>query len=477
MKRLIASACVALSLSALAREWFDGGINCYWPDLPRGGEWTEDGGGHFHEGVVRLNSELDYPVVFQAWSDGRALQDAQSARFESELVLGFQKELPDPSEFGTAALTVLKTDDGSYAYQVLEKDGPTNRWVAVDGTPDVEKRCAVALDFTPTDHGLRVTYRVDGATLAVKDVAGSAIPMEVCYAGGGALASLSGTYDTDKARFGLRTAPGALIGSVHVDGKPLACPYEVTIGSEVTVEYHAFGDSCFPNGKTTVTKTFAVESDGQVFDVPPEAMPVMSVARVKDTRYGSLAAAFAAVQPGDTVTVLADCGGVLPLTLADRGAVTLDLNGHVVEGTGAGPLVTVGGTTTLTIVNGDVTTADALRQTSGATLFAVSGGAVVLDGRRSDVVPGESAGAAFACAGNGAVTVNGGTVFGRLDGSGFTVNVYTNGNRFASARFSQDETAWLSDAARRNRLEMTQADDGLWSVDRRFYLGFMFYLR
>ena len=68
------------------------------------------------------------------------------------------------------------------------------------------------------------------------------------------------------------------------------------------------------------------------------------------------------------------------------------------------------------------------------------------------------------------------TVFGRLDGSGIAVDVYINGNRFSSARFSQDETARLTDAARRKRLEMTQALDGFWSVDRLLHLGFRLYL-
>lgn len=477
MTRTLALAFVALTLSAAAREWFDGGINRFWPDLVRGGEWTDNGGGFFRDGAVRINSELEAPAVFSAYDVVNPPKAVQSAGFVSDVVLGFQKALPDPSEFGKAALTVLKTDDGRYVYHVLEKDGPTNRWVAVEGTPDVERRCSVSLGFVTTAAGLRVTYKVDDVTLAVKDVVGASLPTDVCYAGGGDVASLAGTYDTDRARFELRTSPGCLIGSVHVGGTPLAYPYEVTRGSQVTVEYHAFGNGCFPNGETTVMKTFTVDSDGQVFDVPAEAMPTTAVAKVKDTRYGSLAAAFAAAQAGDTITVLADCAGVLPLTLADRGAVTLDLNGHVVEGTGAGPLVTVRGTTTLTVVNGDVTVADVLRQTSGETLFAVDGGALVLDGRRSDVMVGDATSAAFACHGGGSVAINGGMVFGWLDGPGITVNVYTNGNRFASARFSQDETSRLSNAAKKKRLEMTQSFDGLWSVDRLLHLGFRLYLR
>ena len=477
MTRTLALAFVALTLSSAAREWFDGGINRFWPDLVRGGEWTARGCGYFCGDAVRLNAELEDPAVFQTWSDGRMPQVAQSAKFETVASLGFQKELPDPSEFGKAALTVLKTGDGQYVYHVLEKDGATNRWVAVVGSPDVERRCTVSFGFATTAAGLRVTYKVDGVTLAERDVVGASLPTDVCYAGGGDVASLAGTYDTDRTRFELRTSPGCLIGSVHVGGMLLAYPYEVTCGSQVTVEYHAFGNGCFPNGETTVKKTFTVDCDGQVFDVPAEAIPATAVAKVKDTRYGSLAAAFAAAQSGDTITVLADCAGVLPLTLADRGAVTLDLNGHVVEGTGAGPLVTVRGATTLAVVNGDVTAADVLRQTSGATLVAVDGGAVVLDGRHADIVSDDAAGAAFACTGNGSVAINGGAVFGRLDGSGITVNVYTNGNRFASARFSQDETVRLSDAARRKHLEMTQALDGLWSVDRLLHLGFRLYLR
>ena len=494
MTRTLALAVVALTLSAAAREWFDGGINGHWPDLARGGEWTARGCGYFCGDAVRLNAELEDPAVFQTWSDGRMPQVAQSAKFETVTSLGFQKKLPDPSEFGKAALTVLKTGDGQYVYHVLEKDGATNRWVAVEGTPDVERRCTVSFGFATTAAGLRVTYKVDGVTLAEKDVVGASLPTDVCYAGGGDVASLLGTYDTDRARFELRTAPGTSVGSVSVaaaspscaaltsgkdsaspflPGSLLAYPYEVTRGSQVKVEYHAFGDACFPNGETTVSKTFTVASDGEVFDVPAEAMPTTAVARVKDTRYGSLAAAFAAAQAGDTITVLADCTGVLPLTLADRGAVTLDLNGHVVEGTGTGPLVTVRGTTRLTVVNGDVTATDVLRQTSDATLVAVDSGAVALDGRRSDLVLDDVTGAAFVCTGNGRVTVNGGAVFGRLDGSGITVNVYTNGNRFASARFSQDETVRLSNAARRKRLEMTQSLDGLWSVDRLLHLGFL----
>lgn len=476
MTRTLALLFVALTLSAAAREWFDGGINRFWPDLTRGGEWTDHGGGFFRDGAVRINSELEAPAVFSSYDVVNPPKAVQSAGFVSDVVLGFQKALPDPSEFGKAALTVLKTDDGRYVYHVLEKDGPTNRWVAVEGTPDVERRCSVSLDFAASAAGLCVTYKLDGVTLAVKNVAGASIPTDICYAGGGDVASLAGTYDTDRARFELRTASGCLIGSVHVGGRPLAYPYEVTRGSQVTVEYQAFGNDCFPNGETTVTKTLTVESDGQVFDVPAEAIPTTAVAKVKDTRYGSLAAAFAAARVGDTITVLADCTGVLPLTLADRGAVTLDLNGHVVEGTGAGPLVTVRGTTTLTVVNGDATAADMLRQTSEETLFAVDGGAVALDGRRSDLVLDDVTGAAFACTGDGFVTINGGAVFGRLEGSGITVNVSTNGNRFVSARFSQDETARLSDAARRKRLEMTQSLDGLWSVDRLLHLGFLLHL-
>lgn len=477
MTRTLALAFAILTLSAAAREWFDGGINRFWPDLVRGGEWTDNGGGFFRDGAVRINSELEAPAVFSASDVVNPPKAVQSAGFVSDVVLGFQKALPDPSEFGKAALTVLKTDDGRYIYHVLEKDGQTNRWVAVVGSPDVERRCSVSLDFAASAASLRVTYKVDGVTLAEKDVAGASIPTDVCYAGGGDVASLAGTYVTDRARFELRTVPGCQIGSVHVGGSPLAYPYEVTCGSQVTVEYQAFGNDCFPNGETTVTKTLTVESDGQVFEAPAEAMPTTAVARVKDTRYGSLAAAFAAARAGDTITVLADCTGVLPLTLADRGAVTLDLNGHVVEGTGAGPLVTVRGTTTLTVVNGDATAADMLRQTSEETLFAVDGGAVALDGRRSDLVLDDVTGAAFACTGDGFVTINGGAVFGRLVGSGITINVYTNGNRFVSARFSQDETARLSDAARRKRLEMTQSLDGLWSVDCLLHLGFRLYLR
>ena len=476
MTRTLVLAFAILTLSAAAREWFDGGVNRFWPDLTRGGEWTDNGGGFFKDGAVRINSELDAPAVFSAFDVGTSPTSAASAGFVSDMVLGFQKTLPDPSEFGKAALTVLKTDDGQYVYHVLEKDGSTNRWTAVAGTPDVERRCSVSFGFAMTDAGLRVTYKVDGVTLAVKDIVGASLPTDVCYAGGGDVASLVGTYDTDRTRFELRTVPGCQIGSVHVGGRLLAYPYEVTRGSQVTVEYHAFGNACFPNGETTVSKTFAVASDGQVFDVPAEAIPTTVVARVKDTRYGSLSAAFAAAQAGDTITVLADCADVLPLTLADRGTVTLDLNGHAVEGTGAGPLVSVRGTTTLTVVNGDATAADMLRQTSEETLFAVDGGAVALDGRRSDLVLDDVTGAAFACTGDGFVTINGGAVFGRLVGSGITINVYTNGNRFVSARFSQDETARLSDAARRKRLEMTQSLEGLWSVDRLLHLGFLLHL-
>jgi len=252
---------------------------------------------------------------------------------------------------------------------------------------------------------------------------------------------------------------------------------ETGTGGVTTVEYHAVGNNVFPNGETTVTKTFEVDVDGQVIAVPAEAVPVTVAARVKDTRYGSLAAAFAAAQGDDTIMVLSDCDGVPTLALPDRGAVTLDLNGHVVEGDGTGPFVDVSGATALTIVNGDVTAADALRQTGGATLVAVNGAAVVLDGRCGDTATDDAGGTAFQCADNGTVKVNGGAVFGRLEGDGFTVNVYTNGDRFASVRFTQDETEWLSAGAKRKRLQMEQTADGLWSVDRLLKLGMLFLVR
>ena len=53
------------------------------------------------------------------------------------------------------------------------------------------------------------------------------------------------------------------------------------------------------------------------------------------------------------------------------------------------------------------------------------------------------------------------------------ISVHTNGSRLASARFTQDETARLSSAAKAIGCHMVCAADDSWSVDRMIATGFV----
>ena len=464
---------IVLASSSFARAWFDGGINTHWPAFTAGGEWTNAGGGIFDSDLVRLNAELDAPATFAVEEPKTLSQTVQSCRCVTDVVFGTWDKLPDPSEVGKAAIVVLRDGRNPDAYCVLEKDGATNRWARVAGTPDVEKRCRVEFEFALADGSLRVTYKVDDVTLAVRDVAGEPSLGEVCYAGATEMASLTGSFETSTARFDVQTMPGCLVGAVSLDGTVLAYPYEVPTGSLVAVEYHAYGNIRFPNGTTMVLKTFTVDVDGQVVAVPAEAIPVQAVARVKDDLFTSLASAFAAAQDGDTVTLLDDIENQATLELTDVGEVVLDLNGHTIDGVDDEPLLHVGGGTTLTLVNGSPVESAALRHEGGAALVAVEGGRVVMRGRREDSALGSGADLALACTASGTVVVDGGAVDGRIEGDGVEISVHTNGSRLASARFTQDETARLSSAAKAIGCHMVCAADDSWSVDRMIATGFV----
>jgi len=468
---------IVLAHSSFARAWFDGGINRHWPAFTSGGEWTNDGGGRFVSDFVRMNAELDAPATFAVEEPKVLSQSVQSCRCVMDVVLGCWDELPDPSEMGKAAIVVLRDGESPDAYCVLEKDGATNRWARVAGTPDVTKRCRVELEFAVVDGSLRVTYKVDDVTLAVRDVVGEPSLEEVCYAGSSEVASLAGSFETGMVRFDVQAMPGCLVGAVSHGGNVLAYPYEVPAGSLVTVEYHAYGSFRFPNGTTTVLKDFTVDADGQVVAVPAEAIPMLAVARVKDDLFTSLASAFAAAQSGDTVTLLYDIVGQTTLELTDIGDVVFDLNGHALEGMDEGPLLRVGGGTTLTLVNDSPAESAVLRHWGGSALVAVEGGRVVLRGRREGSVLGSGADLAFASTAGGTVVVDGGAVDGRIEGDGVEIPVYANGQRFASARFTQDETARLSLAAKAEGCRMVQAADGSWSVNRMIMRGPALFIR
>lgn len=468
---------IVLAHAAFARAWFDGGINRHWSAFTSGGEWTNDGGGRFVSDYVLLNAELDAPATFAAEEPKTLSQSVPSCRCVMDVVLGSWDVLPDPSEVGKAAIVVLGDGENPDAYCVLEKDGATNRWARVAGTPDVTKRCRVELEFTLADGSLRVTYKVDDVTLAVRDVAGEPSLGEVCYAGESELVSLAGSFETDMVRFDVQAMPGCLVGAVSHGGTVLAYPYEVPAGSLVTVEYHAYGNTRFPNGTTTVLKDFTVDVDGQVVAVPAEAIPVQAVARVKDDLFMSLASAFAAAQDGDTVTLLDDVADQSTLVLTGMGEIVLDLNGHALVGMDNEPLLRVGGGTTLTLVNDSPAESAAMRHGGGSALVAVDGGRVVMRGRREDCALGSGADLAFYSTAGGTVVVDGGAVDGRIEGDGVEVCVYTNGPRFASARFTQDETARLSPAAKAKGCRMVRASDGSWSVGRLIMWGSFMFIR
>lgn len=151
---------IVLAHSSFAREWFDGGINQHWPAFTAGGEWTNNGGGIFASDFVRMNAELDAPATFAVEEPKTLSQSVQSCRCVMDVVFGTWNVLPDPSEVGKAAIVVLADGRSPDAYCVLERDGATNRWARVAGTPDVEKRCRVEFEFALADGSLRVTYKV-----------------------------------------------------------------------------------------------------------------------------------------------------------------------------------------------------------------------------------------------------------------------------------------------------------------------------
>lgn len=465
--------CIVAALSSFARAWFDGGINRHWPTFTAGGEWTNDGGGRFDSDFVRMDAELDDPATFAAEEPIVLSQSIQLCRCVTDAVFGRWDEFPDPSKAGKAAIVVLGDGKNPDVYCVLEKDGATNRWVQVAGTPDVTKRCKVELEFSLAEGSLRVAYKVDDVTLAVRDVVGEPSLGGVCYAGTSEVSSLAGSFETDMVRFDVQAMPGCLVGAVSHGGIVLAHPYEVPAGSLVTVEYHAYGNFRFPNGTTRVLKTFTVDADGQSIAVPTEAIPVMSVASVKDDLFTSLASAFAAAQDGDTVTLLDDIENQATLVLTDVGEVVLDLNGHTIDGVDDEPLLHVGGGTTLTLVNDSPAESAALRHGGMTALVAVEGGRVVMRGRREDCALGSGADLAIASTAGGTVVVDGGAVDGRIEGDGVEISVHTNGSRLASARFTQDETARLSSAAKAIGCHMVCAADDSWSVDRMIATGFV----
>ena len=77
----------------------------------------------------------------------------------------------------------------------------------------------------------------------------------------------------------------------------------------------------------------------------------------------------------------------------------------------------------------------------------------------------------------GTVVIDGGAVDGRIDGDGVDILVHTNGLRFASARFTQDESARLSPVAKARGCRMVRATDGSWSVDRIIMMGLVLLVR
>ena len=140
-------------------------------------------------------------------------------------------------------------------------------------------------------------------------------------------------------------------------------------------------------------------------------------------------------------------------------------------------MLRVGGGTTLTLVNDSPAEPAALRHGGVTALVAVGGGRVVMRGRREDCALGSGADLAIASTAGGTVVVDGGAVDGRIEGDGVEISVHTNGLRFASARFTQDETTRLSPAAKARRCRMVQAADGSWSVDRLIVCGSVMIVR
>lgn len=233
-----------------------------------------------------------------------------------------------------------------------------------------------AAGFGITGNGLAAnggtTINISGGTLSSNN--GYAID-EVSSGGGSQISSLSVTGGSFRAALGsIRLAPGA---NASVSGG--------SFSHEVPAEYCATGFVCDgENGSYDIVRADSIVE-----------------AQIGDTTYKTLAEAIAAAKDGDTVVLLRSVSVDGEGIVVSGKAITLDLNGKTITGsgiTGAAVVSAAGGSAVTVLGNGGTVTG------SDSPALATTGGSLVVSG-------GSYRGNTTGCinAQQGAITVYGGT--------------------------------------------------------------------
>ena len=255
--------------------------------------------------------------------------------------------------------TIAGTSGGAYV------DGESNgNGINVSGSAiHVDSRAGYA-------GGMNIS--ISGGTLSSNN--GYAID-EVSSGGGSQISSLSVTGGSFRAALGsIRLAPGA---NASVSGG--------SFSHEVPAEYCATGFVCDgENGSYDIVRADSIVE-----------------AQIGDTTYKTLAEAIAAAKDGDTVVLLRSVSVDGEGIVVSGKAITLDLNGKTITGsgiTGAAVVSAAGGSAVTVLGNGGTVTG------SDSPALATTGGSLVVSG-------GSYRGNTIGCinAQQGAITVYGGT--------------------------------------------------------------------
>jgi len=318
MKKLMiaAAGAVAIGFSAVAADWFNGGIAEGWPNSTSmsGGEWTVQAGGTYNEGVLEVTAPTNAPVTFTS-SLTNKIADITSATFTSTVTFTpFPSDEKPPVPEGAKAGAIVVKNGDNLNYYVLANDGMggPNDWAIADEATVVEGPVEVTIRLT---EGSATYYFGSDKNIAEKYYnPGNGELSAACYAGDGAVSSLSATYEksapaVETVTFTLSpTIAGATV-AVYTNDIAVAAGesgYTVLKGAEVSIVYTAANGKLFADGTNTKTLTKIVNSDGSISVEGEVDEPTDAKAKIGTTLYLTLNEAFEAAVDYDTVYLLAD---------------------------------------------------------------------------------------------------------------------------------------------------------------------------
>ena len=294
-KMLLAVSCAALTMGAVAGEWFDAGISGYtsWPfdgsDFPVVGQgvWHGTDGATLDLGLrsLKISSPSSEGLEFEPYVSRDVA--AGEVVFSSTLRFTSSMEMPQPLADAKCAMSSVAPTEGTPFYCGLVKDpqGPTNVWRRLAGAvPDDSRDVVITMSIKEVGGVLRVQYKVDGAVLSCDDsewleVAVSSTQVDsVGMIGEGYVSSLSATSEAEAQKTAL-TIPeleGMTVESVTVGGVEVEPSgdgtYSVDSGATVVVTFAPAEDAILS------VSTMSFQASGAEMTLPAEGRPTVLLA-------------------------------------------------------------------------------------------------------------------------------------------------------------------------------------------------------